>query len=86
MSRGVNEVVAGPGGRPGVFLGRQSLRTSAPRRPVSRCESARAASRGAWRGALEATLIHEALHTLGLGENPPTSREITSRVVSRCHR
>ena len=35
---------------------------------------------------VEATLIHEALHTLGLGENPPTSREITSRVVSRCHR
>jgi hypothetical protein len=34
----------------------------------------------------EATLIHEALHTLGLGENPPTSREITSRVVKRCVR
>lgn len=33
----------------------------------------------------EVTLIHEALHTLGLGENPPTSREITSRVMSRCH-
>jgi hypothetical protein len=33
----------------------------------------------------EVTIIHEALHTLGLGENPPTSREITSRVMSRCH-
>jgi hypothetical protein len=32
----------------------------------------------------EALIIHEALHTLGLGENPPTSREITSRVISRC--
>jgi hypothetical protein len=32
----------------------------------------------------EATLIHEALHTLGLGENPPASREITSAVVRRC--
>jgi hypothetical protein len=32
----------------------------------------------------EATLIHEALHTLGLGENPPTSREITAGVLKRC--
>ena len=32
----------------------------------------------------EAALIHEALHTLGLGENPPSSREITSRVIRRC--
>ena len=31
-------------------------------------------------------LIHEALHTLGLGENPPTSGEITERVASRCGR
>lgn len=32
----------------------------------------------------EAALIHEGLHTLGLGENPPTSAAITSRVMSRC--
>jgi hypothetical protein len=32
----------------------------------------------------EAALIHEALHTLGLGENPPTSAAITARVMSRC--
>jgi hypothetical protein len=32
----------------------------------------------------EATLIHEMLHTLGLGENPPSSREITARVLARC--
>ncbi len=32
----------------------------------------------------EAALIHEALHTLGLGENPPSSREITSQVIRRC--
>lgn len=32
----------------------------------------------------EATLIHESLHTLGLAENPPTSREITSAVIRRC--
>jgi len=33
----------------------------------------------------EATvLIHEMLHTLGLGENPPRSRDITARVRARC--
>jgi hypothetical protein len=36
------------------------------------------------RALAEATLIHEALHTLGLGENPPTSREITAGVLERC--
>jgi len=29
-------------------------------------------------------VIHEVLHTLGLGENPPTSAEITARVEMRC--
>jgi hypothetical protein len=32
----------------------------------------------------EVVLIHEALHTLGLGENPPTSHEISTRVAARC--
>jgi hypothetical protein len=32
----------------------------------------------------DAALIHESLHSLGLGENPPSSSEITSRVISRC--
>jgi hypothetical protein len=31
-------------------------------------------------------LIHEQLHSLGLGENPPSSEEITLQVVSRCGR
>jgi len=31
-----------------------------------------------------AALIHEMLHTLGLGENPPSSNEITKRVRSAC--
>jgi hypothetical protein len=30
------------------------------------------------------TLIHEMLHSLGLGENPPRSRDITERVQVRC--
>jgi hypothetical protein len=32
----------------------------------------------------ESLVIHELLHTLGLGENPPTPAEITSRVEARC--
>jgi hypothetical protein len=35
-------------------------------------------------GLAEAMVIHEMLHTLGLGENPPTSVEITQRVKGRC--
>jgi hypothetical protein len=31
-----------------------------------------------------AAIIHEALHTLGLGENPPTSQFITERVLALC--
>jgi hypothetical protein len=37
--------------------------------------------------ALAAALIlHEELHSLGLGENPPESREITFSVIRRCGR
>jgi hypothetical protein len=32
----------------------------------------------------EIMVIHEMLHTLGLGENPPTTFEITDRVTARC--
>lgn len=32
----------------------------------------------------EMLLIHELLHTLGLGERPPTSAHITSVVTRRC--
>ena len=41
----------------------------------------------AWQQAPDhttANLIHEMLHTLGLGENPPSSAEITSRVLAAC--
>ena len=34
----------------------------------------------------EAVVIHEMLHSLGLGENPPAAAEITSRVLWRCAR
>ena len=36
------------------------------------------------RSTTEFIVIHEFLHTLGLGENPPTSREITNQVAIRC--
>jgi len=32
----------------------------------------------------EIIVIHELLHTLGLGENPPSSAEITQRIWRRC--
>lgn len=32
----------------------------------------------------EILVIHELLHTLGLGENPPTSERITEQVTKRC--
>lgn len=35
-------------------------------------------------GLAAALLIHEELHALGLGENPPSSREITQQVIRRC--
>ena len=34
----------------------------------------------------EAVIIHEMLHALGLGENPPSSAYITERVMARCGR
>jgi len=33
---------------------------------------------------VETTIIHEMMHTLGLGENPPTPMEIDGRVLKRC--
>jgi hypothetical protein len=35
-------------------------------------------------GLSASIIIHESLHALGLGENPPSSREITQRVERRC--
>jgi len=35
-------------------------------------------------GSAAVALIHELLHTLGLGENPPSSEAITRHVRSRC--
>ena len=32
----------------------------------------------------ENALIHEMLHSLGLGENPPSSKQISRQVEKRC--
>ncbi|MFI5178634.1 MAG: hypothetical protein ACHQO8_08725 [Vicinamibacterales bacterium] len=34
--------------------------------------------------AAEMLIIHEVLHTIGLGERPPSSSEITAQVTRRC--
>jgi len=34
--------------------------------------------------AADVVIIHELLHTLGLGENPPKSADITKQVTARC--
>jgi len=41
----------------------------------------------AWSGNArhaEAVVIHETFHSLGLGENPPSSHHITSRILAEC--
>jgi hypothetical protein len=35
-------------------------------------------------GLAAALIIHEELHSLGLGERPPDSKEITAQVIARC--
>jgi len=35
--------------------------------------------------ALGVAILHEELHSLGLGENPPTADEISRRVAQRCN-
>jgi hypothetical protein len=43
-------------------------------------------SRTASSSEAENTVLHEVLPTLGLGENPPASREISRRESRRCGR
>jgi hypothetical protein len=45
--------------------------------PFRRAQARRAAE-------AEVAVLHEALHTLGLGENPPGSLEISRRIEQRC--
>jgi len=63
--------------------GRAAFVSVPGRRPVFVCPSfTREAETNRW--VAENLVIHEMLHTLGLGENPPSSRYITARVGQRC--
>ena len=63
--------------------GKSALFSVVGMRPVFVCRNFRKeAERDPW--SAENWIIHEMLHTLGLGENPPSSREITQRVNERC--
>jgi hypothetical protein len=63
--------------------GKSALVTVVGMPPVFVCPSFRKdAERDPW--TAENWIIHEMLHTLGLGENPPSSRDITKRVNERC--
>jgi len=48
------------------------------------CGTAFLRARGHDPERVDATIIHEALHTLGLHENPPKSAAITARIRARC--
>jgi hypothetical protein len=68
---------------PPCTSGRSTLFTVVGSFPVFVCPNFRKEARdNPW--AAENWVIHEMLHTLGLGEDPPASREITQRVNERC--
>lgn len=70
-------------GRPGCADGTSELRTAIGIPRVFVCRPfLRTVNRE--RMAAEVYVIHEMLHTLGLGENPPTSAYIADRVRKRC--
>lgn len=68
----------------------QSSRVLAGTRPGSReivfCGRRFVRTRMQNRELAAAIVIHEELHALGLGENPPTTEEITERVLEMCRR
>jgi hypothetical protein len=67
--------------------GTDIMAVTAPRsRVVYICGRSFAAAEARSPERAELVVLHEALHTLGLGENPPDSLEITRRVAERCAR
>jgi hypothetical protein len=65
--------------QPGVLAG-----TRTGSRVVYLCGSRFAAAQRRNPRLGAALILHEALHALGLSENPPTSLEITAGVLARC--
>ncbi len=81
----LNVIVFARGARQGRCAEPGVLAVTTPgSRVVYVCEGRFAELAAADPETAEATLIHEALHSLGVPENPPTSREITRRVLARC--
>jgi hypothetical protein len=74
-------VERGPCRRPLTFMF-----TSPHSRTIFVCGRQAVRMTAADRSHMSVLLIHEALHTLGLGENPPSSQYITARVIAACRR
>ena len=73
------------GGRQGLCRHRRALARAVPgSRVVFVCRPQLVAWQQEDPRYVEAVVIHEALHTLGPGENPPTSAAITHGVLERC--
>jgi hypothetical protein len=78
-------IVFSDGWDPGACSNKGTLAVTAPgSRVVFVCPRAFVEAMRGTPEHTEATLIHEMLHSLGLGENPPSSSAITKRVLSRC--
>lgn len=71
------------GGTNGLCGGHTLAFTTPSSRTVCYCESFSIVARSDPKFAA-AVLLHEELHSLGLGENPPSSADITLRVRERC--
>jgi len=66
------------------LIGSRGAFTSPGSRLIFVCASRLVPMNSPPRSQIELLIIHEALHALGLGENPPTSARITSQVFLRC--
>lgn len=71
-------------GRAGCVSGRTLAYTPVGSPVVWVCPLGLEKARTSTRGSSANVLIHEALHTLGLTEDPPSSEEITLQVRIRC--
>jgi hypothetical protein len=84
MSAHISRLYLVDGDLEGGCTNAATIAFTAPRSRVVHICSERFTAMFARRELAETLLIHEVLHTLGLGENPPTSADITRRVAARC--
>jgi hypothetical protein len=71
-------------GQRGCRTGKALALTMPGSRVVYVCGSRLRAAQTRQSADAEVVVLHEALHTLGLGENPPDSLSITRQVMTRC--